>query len=96
LNKGVDGQKSTLTREQRQQRIRKLKVAVVVAGLAGSTFFAGLAAAASQSGFRPGATNPDQQIVRLENANGGAFFSTGGVFAPSSGGGQAQASSGGS
>jgi len=89
-------QKTVLDRTARQRKLHNLKVAVSASGLAGFALFSGLAAANTHAGGGQAST-PDQQVSRLENAQGGSFFSVGGGFAPpSSSSGPAQTSSGGS
>jgi hypothetical protein len=85
-----------MDRTDRFRKLRKLRIAVGAAGIAGLALFSGLAAANTHAGGGQSST-PDQQITRLENAQGGSFFSVGGGIAPPTvSSGQPQTSSGGS
>jgi hypothetical protein len=87
---------STTDREARKQKLRRVQTVLGIAALAGLGVFAELAAHTGHTAAEP--TAPDQQVTSLENANNGAFFSTGGNgFAPPGpGSGSPQTSSGGS
>jgi hypothetical protein len=85
-----------MNRTDKNRKLRKLQIAVGAAGIAGLGLFSGLAAANTHASGSQSST-PDQQITRLENAQGGSFFSVGGQVAPpSSSSSQPQTSSGGS
>lgn len=85
-----------LDRTARRQRVRTLRIAIGVVGLAGTALFSGLAAMSTHASVQHQTVTPDQQIQGLENANGGSFFSGGATNAPSTGVGPPQTSSGGS
>jgi len=89
-------ERQVLDRTARRQRVRTLRIAIGVVGLAGTALFSGLAAAGTHASTQHQTVTPDQQIQGLENANGGSFFSGGATNAPTIGSGPPQTSSGGS
>jgi hypothetical protein len=87
----ADRSDSILDRDARRRKLKKLKIAVAVAGLAGTGVFTGLAVEHTQasSGQQPAAATPAP-------SDQGSFFSTQGTNPPSSGDSAPQTSSGGS